>query len=143
MPLAHFPLAVHDREGDVFVGGGRFEPYDQRIFAFTAGLQVKLWCLSLIEEVRVENVELVSLDDFWRWVLRVEVDLIVLVPLVALLDAVVVARLAGHVRDRALTDDSRLVGGSGPLLRLNYDVRELDFVLAEALVLNLVEQGQA
>ena len=43
---------------------------------------------ALADEVRVEDVELVALDNFGRWVIDVVVRLVVLVPLEAGVDAV-------------------------------------------------------
>ena len=87
VPLRHLPLLVDNCEGDILVGHTRTEANRQSV-SRPILLQVELGCARLIGQIRVENVELVALHDFWGWVLRVVVRLIVLVPFVALLDAI-------------------------------------------------------
>ena len=87
MALRHLPFPVHDGEGYVLIRRTCLEPNRQSIIR-TVLLQVELGGFGLVSQVRVENVELVPLDDLRRRVLRVVVHLVVLVPLVALLYAV-------------------------------------------------------
>ena len=91
--LRHLPLLVHYSEGDVFVGNPSTEANGQGVGRAIL-FEVKLRCASLVREVRVEDVELVALDNFRRWILRIIMSLIVLVPLIALLDAVKETRFA-------------------------------------------------
>ena len=68
MALRHFPFPVHDGEGYVLVWWTCLEPNRQSIIRAVL-LQVELWSFRLVSQVRVENVELVPLDDLRRWVL--------------------------------------------------------------------------
>ena len=99
VPFGHFPLSVHNSECDVLIGRTCSEPDHQSVFTFTAGLEEELRRFGLIEQIRVEDIEFVSLNDFGWWVLRIKVHLVILVPLVALLNGVVVTGLAGNVRN--------------------------------------------
>nr|Q8N1I8.1 RecName: Full=Putative uncharacterized protein encoded by CACTIN-AS1; AltName: Full=Cactin antisense RNA 1 [Homo sapiens] len=92
-----FPLAVDDLESDVLVGRPRVEAQDGEILVVGAGLQEVLGRGALVDEVGVEDVELVSLHDLGRWVVKVVVRLVVLVPLEARVHAVEEARLAWPV----------------------------------------------
>ena len=87
MPLGHFPLSIDDCERDILVRGASMEA-DRESVIGAVRLEVELWRLRLVCQVRVEDVELVALDDLGRRVLRVVVHLVVLVPFVALLDTV-------------------------------------------------------
>ena len=68
--------------------------------------------------------------------------LIVLVPLVSLLDRVEKARLARHVSDFSLSDETRLVRIVVELVQFQ-DVAKLDLVCVETLFLNFVLDLQA
>ena len=68
MPFRHLPLFVHDSKGDVFIRHTRTETNRQRVRC-TVLLQVELRCACLISQVWKEDVELVALYDFGRWVL--------------------------------------------------------------------------
>ena len=87
MPLRHLPLLVDDGEGDVLIRHPSTEANRQSV-SRSILLQVELGCARLIGQIRVENVELVALHDLRRWVLGVVMRLIVLVPFIALLDAI-------------------------------------------------------
>ena len=140
--LAHLPLPVANSECELFVGRASLEPDHQGVLLLTALFQIKLRSLGFVKKVRVENVELVPLNDLGRGVLGVKVHLIVLVPLVSLLDRVEKARLARHVCDFALSDKTRLVRIIVELVQLQ-DVAKLDLVSIEALFLNFVLDLQA
>lgn len=60
-------------------------------------LKLKGRRLAFVDEIRVEDVELVALDDLGRRVVMVIVRLVVLVPLVACVDPVEVLGLARPV----------------------------------------------
>ena len=61
-------------------------------------LEVELGSLCFVSEVRVEDVELIALDHLWRWVLRIVMRLVVLVPLETLFNAIKEAGLASNVQ---------------------------------------------
>ncbi|KFU93980.1 Putative uncharacterized protein encoded by C19orf29-AS1, partial [Chaetura pelagica] len=124
-----FPLAVDDLEGDVLVGRPGVEAQDGKVLVVLAGLQEVLRCRALVDEVRVEDVELVALHDLGGWVVEVVVGLVVLVPLEARVDAVEEARLAGPV----------LVSPQVGLARQGHLHAELRLVRAHAL-LGLTEE---
>ena len=91
--LWHLPLLVHNGESYVFIGDSGTETNSERVGG-AIWLQKELRRASLVSQVRVEDVELVSLHNFRRWILRIIVGLIVLVPLIALLDTVEETRFA-------------------------------------------------
>ena len=91
--LRHLPLLVHNSEGDIFVGDPGAEANGQGVGRAIL-FEVELRCASLVREVRVEDVEFVALDNLGRRILRIVMSLIVLVPFVALLDAIEEPRLA-------------------------------------------------
>ena len=59
----HFPLLVDNREGDIFVGYSGAEANRHRVCC-AIWLQIKLRCSCFISQIRIEDVELVALDDF-------------------------------------------------------------------------------
>lgn len=63
--------------------------------------------LGLIDKVRVEDVELVPLYHFWRWIIDIVVGLVVEVPIVAHLHSIEVLWSFGFL----FLAPSRLVGG--------------------------------
>ena len=138
MPLGHFPLSIDDCKRDVLVRGASMEA-DRESVIGAVRLEVELWRLRLVCQVRVEDVELVALDDLGRRVLRVVVHLVVLVPFVTLLDAVEEAWFA--------TDEELLRGLTFELflreiglLRTRCDdkISELLFVCIQALLLSVL-----
>lgn len=86
------PLLVHDLEGHVLVRRACVEADDEEV-SRVCGLQVVRRRDGLVDEVRVEDVELVALHALGRRVVVVVVRLIVLVPVVAGLDTVEVPGL--------------------------------------------------
>lgn len=91
------PLAVYDLEGYVLVRRARVEPQNAEVLVVGTGLQEVLRRGSLVDQVRVEDVELVALDDLWRRVVKVVMRLVVFVPLEARVDPVEEAGLSGTV----------------------------------------------
>jgi len=84
---------------------------------------------NLVDEVRVEDVELVALHDFRRWVVHVVVGWVVFVPFKTGVDAVEVSRLAGsgknvHILIRAIggLHTSYMVSSSFKVWRSTNDV---------------------
>lgn len=91
------PFPVDNLEGNVFVRRARVEPQDPKVFILWTGLKEVLWCGALVNQVRVENVELVALDDLGRRVVEVVMCLVVFVPLEARVHPVEEARLPGTI----------------------------------------------
>ena len=60
-------------------------------------LQHVSWCSASVDQIWVEDVELVALHNFRRWIIRVVVHLIVLIPFVALLYTVVITGLPCYI----------------------------------------------
>lgn len=66
--MREFPFTVNDPESDVLVGRPRAEV--QKYCFVVTGLFDNLIGRSFgfVDEVRIEDVELVALHNFWRWV---------------------------------------------------------------------------
>lgn len=106
------PLLVHDPEGHVFVRRARAEAQHGEVAVLHVGRQIEARGGLGVQEVGVEDVELVAHHDLGRRVLAVVVRAVVLVPVVAHLDAVEVERLS-----RAELLLRPTVGGAEGLLR--------------------------
>lgn len=91
------PLPVDNLKCNVLVRRARMEPQNPKVFILRTGLKEVLWSRALVNQVRVENVELVALDDLGRWVVEVVMCLVVFVPLEARVHPVEEARLPGTV----------------------------------------------
>ena len=89
--VAVLPLSVDDLEGDVLVRRPRGHPQDT-ILSVINRQQLELWCGSLVDQIWVENVELVSLNYLWRRVVEVVVSLVVFVPFEASVNSVEISR---------------------------------------------------
>lgn len=95
------PFFIEDFKGEVFVGSTSRELDDAVIWVLGRFEEV-LGSLALIDELRVEDVELIALDVLgWR-IIRVVMHLVVLVPIESLFDTVEVARLLGLIPARPL-----------------------------------------
>lgn len=68
------------------------EPQNPKVLVFRTGFQEVLRCGTLVDQIGVENVELVTLDDLGRGVVEVVMRLVVLVPFEACVDPVEEAR---------------------------------------------------
>jgi hypothetical protein len=88
VPLGHLPLTVHDCERNVFVRRSGVESYCHCVVG-PIRFEEELRGFRLVSQVWVEDIELVTLNDFWWRVVGVIMCLIVLVPFESLLDAVV------------------------------------------------------
>jgi len=97
VPMGVLPLPVHDLEGDVLVRRAGVEPQDPKVLVVEAGLEEVLRGRALVDQVGVEDVELVTLDNFGWGVVEVVMGLIVFVPLEARVDPVEEARFPGAV----------------------------------------------
>lgn len=92
-----FPLSVNNFKRNVFIRRPSVESQYCKLFVFGTGRQKILWCAVLIDQIGVENVELVSLDYFGRWVVHVVMSLVVFVPLKASVNSVEVSRFTRSV----------------------------------------------
>ena len=72
------PLPVDDLEGDVLVGRARTHSHDA-VLAPLHRQQLEHGRGALVDQIRVEDVELVALDNLARRVVKVVVGLVVLV----------------------------------------------------------------
>jgi len=140
VPLAHLPLLVYDSEGDVLVWDARAEPDRQRV-SRAIRLEVELRCARFIGQIRVENVEFVTLNDLGRRVLGVVVRLVVLIPLVALLDTVEEARFP-HDEELLLRFKHHLAVGAFGVFGRN-QVGKLLLVCIHTLLLGFLEHLHA
>ena len=84
--FADVPFFVYYFEGEVFVGSTSSEGDDHGFWLVWDVVQVELGSQRLVQQVRIEDVELVALHHFGRWVVGVVVGLIVFVPFKASLD---------------------------------------------------------
>lgn len=73
------------------------EPQNPKVFIFRTGFKEVLRGGTLVNQVRVENVELVTLDDLWWRVVEVVMRLVVFVPFEACVDSVEEAWFPGAV----------------------------------------------
>lgn len=60
-------------------------------------LQKELRSLRRIDEIRIEDVEFISLHNFWRRVVVIVVSLIVFVPLISRANSIVILGLARSI----------------------------------------------
>lgn len=97
MAMGVLPLAVDNLKGDVLVGRPGVEAQDPEVLVVGARLQKILRRGTLVDQVRVEDVEFVALHNLGRRVVEVVVRLVVLVPLESRVHAIEEARLAWPV----------------------------------------------
>lgn len=97
MSFGHFPFSVDNLECYILVGWPSLESNQQGVSGIGGRGQVELWCFSLVNEVWVENIKLVALYDLWRWVIRIIMSLVVLIPFITCLNRVKESRLASMV----------------------------------------------
>lgn len=97
------PFFVDDTESNVLVRGPSDKADEARVFGssrserFTPlapvlALDAESRCFGRVDKIGVENIELVALNDLGRKILVVVMSLVILVPFVAHLDSVEVAR---------------------------------------------------
>mmetsp|Transcript_30102 Transcript_30102/g.54459 ORF Transcript_30102/g.54459 Transcript_30102/m.54459 type:complete len:206 (+) Transcript_30102:51-668(+) len=87
------PLSIDNLKGNILVGWSSMKTKDTKLGTICL-FQEELWCLGLVNEVRIENVKLVALYNLGRRVIMIVMSLIVLVPVISSLDTVEVARFA-------------------------------------------------
>jgi len=98
--VAIFPFTVDNLEGDIFVRWARVNPQDAKVFFCSGGSarhQLILGGRAFVNQIGVENVELVTLDDFWWRVVYIVVSLVIFVPFESRVNPVEVARFPGTV----------------------------------------------
>ena len=66
------PLAVDNPERDILVWRTGAEVQQHRILVARLLDDLVRWSLGFVNEIRVEDIKLVSLHDFRRWVIRAE-----------------------------------------------------------------------
>ena len=91
-----FPFSVHYFEGNVLVWRPSRDSEDA-ILSIVHWQQFEGWCGGLVNQVRIEDVELVSLHNFGRRIVKVVVGLIVFVPLKPSVNSVEISRLPRSV----------------------------------------------
>lgn len=91
------PFAVDDLKSNVLIGRPGVKTQDAKVLVIGAWLKEVLRGGALVDQVWVKDIELVTLDDFGRRVVKVVVRLVVLVPLEACVYTVEEARLAWPV----------------------------------------------
>jgi hypothetical protein len=105
---AVIPFFIHDTEGNILVRRPCNKTNQTSIFLSSRGERfssfptmlpndLECWCLRFVNQVRIENIELVSLNDFGWWIVMVIMSLVILVPLISHLDAIEVARLSRSI----------------------------------------------
>ena len=92
-----FPFTIDDFESNVFVRRSGTEAKDGEISVIGTRSDGILRCGILVDQVRIENVELVALYDLRRRVIHIVVSLVVFVPFKSSVNAVEVSRFAGSV----------------------------------------------
>ncbi|KAG2464255.1 CAAS1 protein, partial [Polypterus senegalus] len=97
MPVGVFPLPVDYLERNVLVGRPGVETQNCKVFVICTRLQEVLRSGALVDEVRVEDVELVALHDLGGRVVKIIMGLIVFVPFKPRVDTIKKARLAWPV----------------------------------------------
>jgi hypothetical protein len=112
-----FPLLVHKFKGHIMVRSPSVEPQGDRPFLLR-GLNEILRGFGLVNEVRVENIEFVTLDHLGRWVVLVIVSLVVLVPFVPRFNSIKEPRLphssaTGDISIRALNQLMLIISQTG------------------------------
>lgn len=99
---AVIPLFVNNSEGDIFVWRSSDETNEAGVLSSSRcerfaslptvfALNAKGGCFGCVDKVRVEDVELVALNNLWRKIFVVIMSLVVLIPLIAHLNPVEVA----------------------------------------------------
>ena len=87
------PFLVHDLECNVFIWRASHDFQDAEVSSVSGWDKFELGCGTLFYQVRIENVELVSLNYFRRRVVKVVMSLIVFIPLKASVNSVEISWL--------------------------------------------------
>ncbi|EAT34604.1 AAEL013169-PA [Aedes aegypti] len=102
--VAEFPLSIYDFKRNVLVRWPRVKPQRCKVRIVRARCQEILWRRILIDQIRIENIELVSLNDFRRRIIHIVVSLVILVPFEASVDTIEVTRLPRTILVRPQVD---------------------------------------
>lgn len=87
------PSSPHDFERDIFIRWSSMEPQDAEVLLLR-WMQCVIWSFGSIDQVWIEDIETVAVDDPRRKIFDVVVPLVVLGPLVAQFDSIVVVGLS-------------------------------------------------
>ena len=88
-----FPLSVDNLESNVLVRRSGVESENSKVWVVLTGSEEVLRSRSFVYQIREEDVELVSLNNFRRRIIHVVVSLIVFVPLESGVYSVEITRL--------------------------------------------------
>lgn len=91
------PLSINDFEGYVLVGRSSSEAQNGEVTVVLTRRDRVLWRRTLVDQIRIKDVELVALNDFGWWVVHVVVSLVILVPFETSVNAVEVTRFTRSV----------------------------------------------
>lgn len=91
------PFAVDDLKRNVLIRRPSMKTQNAKVLVVRARLKEVLWRGALVDQVRIEDVKLITLDNFGWWVVKVIVRLIVLVPLETCVHTIEETRLAWSV----------------------------------------------
>lgn len=97
MPVRVFPLSVDYLEGNIFVGRSSMEAQGGKILVVWASFQKIFWGGAFVNQVRVEDIKLVTLHNLGRGVVKIVVGLVILVPLKSGVHSIEETRLARTV----------------------------------------------
>lgn len=98
------PLPIHNLKRYILIRGPSMKPQYRKLPVFRTRRQEILRCTVLINQIRIENIELVTLHDFRRWIVHVIVGLIVFVPLETSVYTIEIARFSRSVFVRPEVD---------------------------------------
>lgn len=73
------------------------EPYDACLCAVSIFFNGISWSFGLVNKVRIEDVEFISLHDFWGRVIMVIMSLVVFIPFITSVDAIKIFRFSWSV----------------------------------------------
>lgn len=136
------PLSVYDCEGDVFVRSTCMEAYSIGVLS-TVWFNKELRSHCFIKQIRVENVELVALNNFrWR-IFTIVMCLVVLIPFISLLHRVEESGFTPLLLSREVVVVSHLSIGclsrEKLFLLTQNDIRKLLLICSEPFVLCILE----
>lgn len=75
-----FPITIDNLEGNVFIGWTGNKSQQSKVGVILAGYKGVTWCIVHVNQIRVENVELVALNNFRRRVVEIIMRLVIFVP---------------------------------------------------------------
>lgn len=81
MSLRHLPFSIKNFESQIFIWWSSMKSNYNSVTWITI-LQIKLGSLSLVQNVRIKDIELIALNNLWRWIINIIVSLIVFIPFI-------------------------------------------------------------